>query len=51
VEMKAVETALHLRRERPRRLRHMVPAHIWRLLAPYGITPTDDERPRPSGGD
>ena len=43
--MKAVETILHLRREEPRRLRHMVPAHVWSLVAPYGLTPTDDERP------
>ncbi len=46
VEMKAVETVLHLRRERPRRLRHMVPAHVWNLVAPYDLTPQDDELPR-----
>jgi len=45
VEMKAVETVIHLRREHPRRLRNMVPAHVWRLVAPYGLTPHDDERP------
>jgi len=39
VEMKAIETAVHLARARPRRLRHMVPAHIWRLVAPYGLGP------------
>ncbi len=43
VEMKAVETVLHVRREHPRRLRHMVPAHIWALVAPYGLTPAPDE--------
>lgn len=46
VEMKAIETILHLRREMPRRLRTMVPDHVWRLVAPYGLTPTQDERPR-----
>jgi coenzyme F420 hydrogenase subunit beta len=46
VEMKAVETVLHLRRERPRRLRHMAPAHVWKLVAPYGITPKEGEEPR-----
>ncbi len=46
VEMKATETIVHLRREKPRRLRGMVPAHIWALVAPYGLTPTDDEVPR-----
>ncbi len=37
VEMKAVETILHLRRERPRRLRHMVPDHVWELVKSYGL--------------
>ncbi len=37
VEMKAVETVLHLRREHPKRLRSMVPAHIWRLVQGYRI--------------
>ncbi|KQT09803.1 coenzyme F420 hydrogenase [Methylobacterium sp. Leaf399] len=46
VEMKAVETVLHLRRNRPRRLRTMVPPHVWALVAPYGLTPTEDETPR-----
>jgi coenzyme F420 hydrogenase subunit beta len=45
VEMKAVETIVHLRRERPRRLKSMVPAHVWRLVAPYGLTPRPDETP------
>ena len=45
VEMKAVETVLHLRRAHPARLRTMVPAHIWRLVAPYGLTPGPAERP------
>jgi len=44
VEMKAVETVLHLRREAPRRLRHMVPDHVWRLVRPYGLAPTEAER-------
>ena len=45
VEMKAVETVLHLRRAYPKRLRSMVPAHIWALVAPYGLEPTEAERP------
>jgi coenzyme F420 hydrogenase subunit beta len=44
VEMKAAETVLHLRRDKPRRMRHMIPAHVWALLRPYGITPQDGER-------
>ena len=45
VEMKAVETIVHLRREHPRRLRNMVPSHIWSLVSRYGLTPSPDERP------
>jgi coenzyme F420 hydrogenase subunit beta len=47
VEMKAVETVIHLRRERPRRMKHMVPDHVWSLVAPYGLAPDADETPRP----
>lgn len=46
VEMKAIETVLHLRRNVPKRLRAMVPPHIWTLVAPYGLTPREDELPR-----
>ena len=44
VEMKAVETALHLRREEPRRMKTMIPDHVWALLAPYGLLPEPGER-------
>ena len=44
VEMKAIETVLHLRRAHPARLKNMVPAHVWRLVAPYGLTPAPDEQ-------
>lgn len=44
VEMKAIETILHLRRHHPRRLRHMVPPHVWRLVEAYGLAPRADER-------
>jgi coenzyme F420 hydrogenase subunit beta len=43
VEMKAIETVLHLRRAYPARIKNMVPAHIWRLVAPYGLTPDQGE--------
>ncbi len=43
LEMKAVETVLHLRRERPRRMRHMIPAHVWALVKPYGVHPQPRE--------
>lgn len=45
VEMKAVETIIHLRREQPRRMRSMIPKHVWALVKPYGLKPTDDEQP------
>jgi coenzyme F420 hydrogenase subunit beta len=43
VEMKAVETVLHLRRQEPRRMKSMIPAHVWALLKPYGLEPGDGE--------
>ncbi len=45
VEMKACETVMHLRREAPRRMKTMVPAHIWKLVAPYGVEASPLERP------
>ncbi len=50
VEMKAIETVVHLRRERRARLRAMVPAHVWKLVAPYGLAPRADELSGPGGG-
>ena len=44
VEMKAVETVIHLRREKPARMKNMVPQHIWPLVKPYGLTPTPEEQ-------
>ncbi len=43
VEMKAVETILHLRRTHPARLKNMVPKHVWRLVERYGLVPEKDE--------
>lgn len=43
VEMKAIETVLHLRREQPARIKAMVPAHIWPLVAAYGLKPSEQE--------
>jgi coenzyme F420 hydrogenase subunit beta len=40
VEMKAIETILHLEREAPRKVKAMVPAHVWALVAPYGLAET-----------
>lgn len=46
VEMKAAETILHLRREKPRRMRRMIPAHVWALMEPYGLVAGAGERDR-----
>lgn len=43
VEMKAVETVIHLRREQPRRMKSMIPRHVWRLVEPYGLRPREGE--------
>ena len=44
VEMKAVETVLHLRRQRPRRMHNMIPEHVWTLVKPYGVEPASGEK-------
>ncbi len=37
VEMKAVETVVHLAREEPARMKSMVPDHVWKLVERYGL--------------
>ncbi|MCU0944025.1 MAG: Coenzyme F420 hydrogenase/dehydrogenase, beta subunit C-terminal domain [Rubritepida sp.] len=49
VEMKAVETVLHLARAAPRRMARMVPGHVWKLVAPYGLAPRRGDGLRPPG--
>jgi coenzyme F420 hydrogenase subunit beta len=44
VEMKAIESVVHLRREQPRRMRYMLPNHIWQLVQAYGLSPSADEK-------
>jgi coenzyme F420 hydrogenase subunit beta len=46
VEMKAIETALILRQQMPKKMKHMVPQHIWLILEKYGITPNPEELPK-----
>jgi coenzyme F420 hydrogenase subunit beta len=48
VEMKAVETVLHLRRAERPRMKSMIPAHVWRLVAPYGLQAEPGERAKTS---
>jgi coenzyme F420 hydrogenase subunit beta len=44
VEMKAIESVLHLRREAPQRLKNMLPPHVWQLAERYGIHPLASEK-------
>jgi hypothetical protein len=43
VEIKALEFVLHLKAERPRLMRHVIPQEIWHLLAPPRQTRKFDE--------
>jgi coenzyme F420 hydrogenase subunit beta len=43
VEMKAIETVLHLRRELPKKMKNMVPNHVWQLVKPYGLVANASE--------
>ena len=43
VEMKAIETVLHLRRELPKKMKNMVPNHVWQLVKPYGLVARTSE--------
>ncbi|MCU0974752.1 MAG: Coenzyme F420 hydrogenase/dehydrogenase, beta subunit C-terminal domain [Steroidobacteraceae bacterium] len=45
LEMKAIESVIHLRREAPRRMKHMIPAHVWALAARYGLRSEPGEQP------
>jgi coenzyme F420 hydrogenase subunit beta len=47
IDMKAAETVIHLRREMPARIKNMAPAHVWHLVAPYGMGPTEAEKAPP----
>ena len=48
VEMKAIESILHLRREAPARIKNMLPAHVWQLAARYGLQAETAPPPPPS---
>jgi coenzyme F420 hydrogenase subunit beta len=43
VEMKAVETVLHLRQQHPKRMKYMIPGHVWDLVRPYGLAKGREE--------
>jgi coenzyme F420 hydrogenase subunit beta len=47
VEMKAAESVIHLRREKPASVKNLLPAHVWSLVARHGLAPRGAEnRPR-----
>lgn len=46
VEMKAVESVLHLARAEPAKMRNMIPDHVWALVAPYDIQKPDQPSAR-----
>jgi coenzyme F420 hydrogenase subunit beta len=48
LEMKAVETVLHLRRAARPKMKTMIPDHVWALVKPYGIEPEPGERREPT---
>ena len=45
VEMKAIETVVHLQRQMPARMPHMVPEHVWAMARRYGLEPTTTAPP------
>jgi coenzyme F420 hydrogenase subunit beta len=47
VEMKAIETILHLDREEPAKARNMTPAHVHALAKPYGLEARASAPPQP----
>jgi len=44
LEMKAIETILHLRRKAPSKMKNMIPEHVWKLAKPYGLKPEKEEK-------
>ena len=43
IEMKAIESIIHLRNTAPHKIKNMVPGHIWKLGQAYGLKPSNDE--------
>ena len=43
IEMKAIESIIHLRNTAPHKIKNMVPHHIWKLVRTYGLEPQNDE--------
>jgi coenzyme F420 hydrogenase subunit beta len=43
IEMKAIESVIHLRQVAPHKMKNMIPQHIWKLVRTYGLEPQYDE--------
>ena len=43
IEMKAIESIIHLRTTAPHKMKNMVPDHVWKLAKSYGLEPQLDE--------
>ena len=43
IEMKAIESIIHLRNTAPHKIKNMVPNHLWKLSRKYGLEPQFDE--------
>lgn len=43
IEMKAIESVIHLRQVAPHKMKNMIPRHIWKLVRTYGLEPQYDE--------
>ena len=43
IEMKAIESIIHLRNIAPHKIKNMVPNHLWKLSRKYGLEPQFDE--------
>jgi coenzyme F420 hydrogenase subunit beta len=43
LDMKAIETILHLRSAMPKKMKNMVPDHVWRLAEAYGLKREEGE--------
>ena len=43
LEMKAIESIIHLRNTAPHKIKNMIPDHVWKLAKRYGLEPQNDE--------
>ena len=48
VEMKGIESVLHLRQMAPHKIKNMVPQHVWTLIKRYGLSPESTEQSKSS---